>query len=1115
MDIPGTVTKRAEGNTFVRSTGLYFAGQTGFGMHTGFYLTNSGNFPIQTKIDRVTPDYPEVFNFPSGRNEPIIILPGEHKFVPINVRFIQDNIGAQGPEMSGPAGNIGPDRDGFYNSTVKLSSISQYDGSSDPSGPIYLELSGQVTGANTFTSQFPARVSGFLVKTDFSNQGKPQSILRWFHPETGYYVTRYRMEYAEGIDSSSVATGIWTGVQSLTPPERQTAPYYNIESEVITISNSEYDNNPVSCEIFADASGISQLYTRETTGNKNSNYAEFLVQGLGFGADYYYRVRPEYIHPANNAAFYGEWIYGYPVSDFDEEISNNEVLTGLASGCPNTLPPGGSASNIKNSTSDPQALEIYLNNGASNVDLYDSTHENLIARGVTSSPDVANLNAFVSSHADYAFSGVKFIVPQNASVGSTLSTKAGIETGDKIVDSAGNEVNSLLVLKDNCMVAGHGGDGGDGGFTTLKFGTDRDLVDERKINIKKEEAETSASTVGADGTAAIKITDSTIQLFRISKSFTSKIYGGGGGGGGGDPFFWPKSFTLNNLPTQNFKNLNADWKGPAYDTVRSEDTLTDDIEQQDTIYEVKLDFDLQGGQDIRIIDFRLSDVLGTQIAGIGGGGQGFGISQGGKSLYTEKDGFYLRSEIQQGSLIKIGDGSGAGKKLSPGGEGGVFGADGGQAANVNAGTFYRYVEDSTSQAGGKAGAAIESLSNTYTTSNFLGKLVIGPDADQAAPTEIEGLVAWWDSSSANASNIIKSTYGTTEVAVDPAADGLTNGNYRNVRISKWYAKNQDGNQSSIFLRKYEGWPNGETDLQPRWINAAKTTGNDYTQGNTPITKYLGKQSCMYFDGATIRAMQIENIIGSNKLEEDMDGFEIMYFLSPLADFWWKYAPFHPTSGTGMRSRDQYLNGTFRGQTHGYYTWNHPGSPYPRGASLHQWSDIGPGEIADGTTVSPAESYQNTTMFYDGFGNIVENAGIRHRAFKFRDFTNLFNPGRGWVYSISAKKVNGKIDYSVYNDTRRMFNTQVEDTSFSWMPKPIIGACSKFGNHAKYLRSWYGSIAHLCVFNKALSYQERKALVNYFLVDGGNVLASTDQTDENKRNRLNMENGYAGFNIFPS
>ena len=102
MDIPGTVTKRAEGNTFVRSTGLYFAGQTGFGMHTGFYLTNSGNYPIETSIVSVSPDFSEVFDFPSGRNAPITILPGEHKFVPLNVRFIQDNLTATGPSQSGP-----------------------------------------------------------------------------------------------------------------------------------------------------------------------------------------------------------------------------------------------------------------------------------------------------------------------------------------------------------------------------------------------------------------------------------------------------------------------------------------------------------------------------------------------------------------------------------------------------------------------------------------------------------------------------------------------------------------------------------------------------------------------------------------------------------------------------------------------------------------------------------------------------------------------------------------------------------------------------------------------------------------------------------------------------
>ena len=84
-----------------------------------------------------------------------------------------------------------------------------------------------------------------------------------------------------------------------------------------------------------------------------------------------------------------------------------------------------------------------------------------------------------------------------------------------------------------------------------------------------------------------------------------------------------------------------------------------------------------------------------------------------------------------------------------------------------------------------------------------------------------------------------------------------------------------------------------------------------------------------------------------------------------------------------------------------------------------------------------------------------------------------------------------------------------------MPKPIIGACSRYDVNNNYLGAWFGAIVHLCVFKRSLTYQERNSLVNYFLVDGSNILSSTDKSNEDKRNTLDMENGYAGFNIFPS
>jgi hypothetical protein len=49
----------------------------------------------------------------------------------------------------------------------------------------------------------------------------------------------------------------------------------------------------------------------------------------------------------------------------------------------------------------------------------------------------------------------------------------------------------------------------------------------------------------------------------------------------------------------------------------------------------------------------------------------------------------------------------------------------------------------------------------------------------------------------------------------------------------------------------------------------------------------------------------------------------------------------------------------------------------------------------------------------------------------------------------------------------------------------------------------------------LTSKERRSLYNYFANSKLGVRASADKTDENDRNTVSMENGFAGFNIGPS
>ena len=50
----------------------------------------------------------------------------------------------------------------------------------------------------------------------------------------------------------------------------------------------------------ATNTGINQLYSRGTDGNRNSNYGEYTGQDLGFNSAYYYRIKGQYLDRNND-----------------------------------------------------------------------------------------------------------------------------------------------------------------------------------------------------------------------------------------------------------------------------------------------------------------------------------------------------------------------------------------------------------------------------------------------------------------------------------------------------------------------------------------------------------------------------------------------------------------------------------------------------------------------------------------------------------------------------------------------------------------------------------------------------------------------------------------------
>ena len=74
MALPSAVTSRGDGNNFIATTGMVLTGITGFGIRTGFYLTNSGSHPIETSLGYNEGNTPGIFEFPSGQHFTILGL---------------------------------------------------------------------------------------------------------------------------------------------------------------------------------------------------------------------------------------------------------------------------------------------------------------------------------------------------------------------------------------------------------------------------------------------------------------------------------------------------------------------------------------------------------------------------------------------------------------------------------------------------------------------------------------------------------------------------------------------------------------------------------------------------------------------------------------------------------------------------------------------------------------------------------------------------------------------------------------------------------------------------------------------------------------------------------
>ena len=789
MSTPSTVTNRAQGNTYIGVTGMEIAVQTGFAIRTGFYLTNSGNSTVLMDLELASTEY-DAFDFISGQDSQVVIPAGFSKLIGFDFYGLKDSSGPMA--VSGPAGT------GAYITSVDLTFTSQQDGSLDEtfyssapsSGTMRLNITGFVTGIYNDTQEFePSHPSGFLVETGFYDKsGSPYQKMKWENPSTGYYFEKYQLQ------NSSDGTENWSNLQSL-----------SFDS---TSFSTQVDDNTIYTYYYGTPTGL--------IGND-----AYTGTDLSFNTTYYYRLRGEHYDSVNDSLLLSQsdWVYGYPVSSFSQDISDIHVLTGLVSGSL-TLPAGGDPDGTINcDVGERKAMEIFLDNNEKNVNLKDRFDAELVLRGI-------DTTYFASAEADYSFTGVHFIIPEGYVVGSDDSSKAAIETGDIITDSDAGEVKTLLILKQNSTIAGRGGDGGDGGHTNIaNVSIEGSITVPPTFNV----SEVAVGSAGSNGTAAIKITDSNISEFQIWADLDSNIYGGGGGGGGGDSTFYSSSVLR-------FYNSKQEGLSSATYFTQGEGDNKMLIFDRRGVFSVEHP---QLGPGSLYDTVPTANIKGDMYGGVGGGGQGF-YSVGGKAK-----GFGDKTyDGTKGSLVGFGKGqqNSFQNRMGAGGNGGAFGEAGKKVENQDVPPVMRATLETSSFEGGLAGYAIDGTTNAnYSKANFRSNLFF--ISKKSNIEDIRGFVAHWD---ANDTDNIYDTYNSSTVSVG----GET--------IERWYPKNNHASLSAYIL-------GGTT--KPIW-----QTSSSFFNGHSYVR----------WSGTSMSAT-FQFLVGTSspRLFSAMKSFEIFYNILPF------------------------------------------------------------------------------------------------------------------------------------------------------------------------------------------------------------------------------------------
>jgi len=724
------------------------------------------------------------------------------------------------------------------------------------------------------------------------------------------------------------------------------------------------------------------------------------------------------------------------------------------------------------------------------------------------------------------------------------------------------ETPTVLIMQQNSAVIGQGGVGGSGGYTKLAQTSSskeghhhgeghaifsKGAADQFTLTVETESL--AESTDGHAGGDAIYISDPSIDKFSIRKDYNAKIFAGGGGGGGGDRFKVEKMSSLATATGQGGKKarnknikakattgaglLGAEWTASVYTEIIHDNKNGNQGQLRvrtagappSTYSAWNSSNTDMGGSGLlgggNFISWNpagggLASFMGTHKGGAGGGGAGFGVSQGGRQIGLTPDQTVMHAASMGGYKLR-GKGNFSGGvdiKKSYGGDGGNYGERGssGESFTKEGMQMPFLLTDKTGgHVGGLAGKAIRAISTNinYTASNYRDKLLaITPSITPI--TDISGLVGYFE-----AGNKSYNT-GTTEALDNETVEKWVSINDPNVYLSQTTTNNKPKlkdsqeddetvgtgtalNRSKSVTIKPEFFNNQKyiyftptTDAKIQYMFLHGASANAASQGDVQIdntgTPYVAAVA------VTISIHPIDFSISAGTVIRFRGGSDFRLTSGVTYS-----APNRITELVGELSGGPLINNTV-----GYYRL----SSLMEGFDIfyvmypNKWfKDTGDFTANAGAVgVNDKDADFQTGWVDFSLPTLTENECYSRKDYKITDNTGLGmagktfsfadrgypsavggNPDRAWVYNLSGETLAGELRLTARNSGNVVEENTYRGSSFTFNSS---GSVLIGGNRGKGTSTvdfgFRGGIAAMIIFNRKLTGVERRKVLGVLL-----------------------------------